>query len=237
MGTRSIGPNSNRSLERCRDRCGFTFLYSLALRADGTVVAWGLSSEVAALPAGISNVVRIAAGWTTSLALQADGHVVAWSSSNANGEANVPLGLANVVAIVCGDRHNLALVGSGPPVTSAVANNAGVDASGFHVSVPSQSGRVYRLEYKNAFGEPNWTPLPLVAGNGGNWYFLILIRVQTSAITGCGVGEEFEEGADFADSFQRICAICGPHRVGQDRALKSAWILGENALKTPVNFP
>ena len=30
----------------------------------------------------------------------------------------------------------------------------------------TESGRVYRLEYKNSLADPNWTALPLVAGNG-----------------------------------------------------------------------
>ena len=36
----------------------------------------------------------------------------------------------------------------------------------FGVSLPSQSGKVYVLEYKNAVSDTNWTLLPLVPGNG-----------------------------------------------------------------------
>jgi hypothetical protein len=32
--------------------------------------------------------------------------------------------------------------------------------------MPTESGRGYRLEYKNLPSDSNWTALPLVAGNG-----------------------------------------------------------------------
>src|SRR5580692_4663079 len=51
--------------------------YSLALRSDGTVVAWGNNTFV---PAGLSNVVAIATGYDFLLALQSDGTVVAWGA-------------------------------------------------------------------------------------------------------------------------------------------------------------
>lgn len=45
--------------------------HNLALRSDGTVVAWGdNSSNQTNVPAGLSNVVAIAAGQETSLALK-----------------------------------------------------------------------------------------------------------------------------------------------------------------------
>jgi hypothetical protein len=53
--------------------------HSMALKADGTVVAWGKNmyheSEV---PLGLDGVVAISAGLDHSLALKADGTVVAW---------------------------------------------------------------------------------------------------------------------------------------------------------------
>ena len=39
-------------------------------------------------------------------------------------------------------------------------------ADGFTVSLPTQSGRVYALEYKASLEDAAWTPLPLVAGTG-----------------------------------------------------------------------
>src|SRR5687767_3244865 len=48
--------------------------HSLALKQDGTVVAWGQTS----VPAGLSNVVAVAAAADNSLALKSDGTVVGW---------------------------------------------------------------------------------------------------------------------------------------------------------------
>ena len=50
---------------------------SLALRADGTLVAWGLGQSI--LPAGLSGVVSIGSAGDRFLALKADGTGVAWA--------------------------------------------------------------------------------------------------------------------------------------------------------------
>jgi alpha-tubulin suppressor-like RCC1 family protein len=69
---------------------------SLALKNDGTVVAWGNEPDAgsAHVPAGLSNVVAISAGRQHYLALRRDGAVLSW------GTANEPSGLSNIVAIV-----------------------------------------------------------------------------------------------------------------------------------------
>jgi hypothetical protein len=38
--------------------------------------------------------------------------------------------------------------------------------NGLSLKVPSQSGRVYQLQYKNSADDANWTSLALVAGSG-----------------------------------------------------------------------
>jgi hypothetical protein len=139
----------------------------LALKADGTVFAWyGTSGTY--VPS-LSNVVAIAAGEYHSVALKADGTVVAWliNTSEDYGQATVPTNLTNVVAIAAGGFHTLALVGDGPPGLRAPMANPAVGAGGFSVSVPSQSGRVYALEYKNQLTDGAWTALPLAAGTRG----------------------------------------------------------------------
>jgi hypothetical protein len=53
--------------------------HSLALRPDGTVVAWGWNDDGQTnMPAGLKDVVQVAAGEKHSLALRADGTLVAW---------------------------------------------------------------------------------------------------------------------------------------------------------------
>jgi alpha-tubulin suppressor-like RCC1 family protein len=140
--------------------------HSLVAKADGSVVAWGdnFESELN-VPGGLSNVVAIAAQYY-SLALKAGGTVVAWGYNN-YGQTNVPPGLAHVLAIGAGWHHSLALVGDGLPALHATLSNPTWSADGFSVELPTQSGRVYALEYKNSVTDNNWTALPLVAGNGG----------------------------------------------------------------------
>jgi len=73
--------------------------YALALKQDGTVVlCWG----VAGVPAGLSNIVAIAASeWDVdALALKRDGTVVEWS--NRGGSISQSPGLSNVVAVASG---------------------------------------------------------------------------------------------------------------------------------------
>jgi len=64
----------------------------------------------------------------------------------------------------------MALIGNGPPVTQALLSNPHLGATNFNLSLPTQSGRVYLLEYKNSLVDDTWTPLPLVAGNGGTLF-------------------------------------------------------------------
>jgi hypothetical protein len=92
------------------------WVHSLALRADGTVAAWGNNDYGQTdVPPGLSHVVAIAAGDSHSLALKADGTVVVWGW-NGEGEADVPAGLSNVVAVAGGYEHCLALQADGTVV-------------------------------------------------------------------------------------------------------------------------
>lgn len=140
--------------------------FDLTLLADGTVVAWGQNAYgQATVPAGLTDAVAIAAGNSDSMALRADGTVIAWGY-NVDGATNVPSALSNVVAISAGAFHNLARVGSGPLAVQTPVANPSKSASGFSLVVPSQSGRVYALEYKVNLNDANWTSLPLTAGTG-----------------------------------------------------------------------
>lgn len=140
--------------------------HNLAEKADGTVVHWGVNLfGVGNVPASASNVVGIAAGGSHNCVLRADGTVLVWGANNL-GQTNTPAALTNVQAIAASGNFTLALVHSGPPVLQAPLTNPRLGSDGFAVSAPSKRGRVYRLEYKNSIAETEWTPLPLVAGNG-----------------------------------------------------------------------
>ncbi|MBE0545608.1 MAG: hypothetical protein IH623_30120 [Verrucomicrobia bacterium] len=134
--------------------------FSLALKANGTVVRWGNNATI---PTGLTNVVAIAAGDDYSLALKADGTVVGWGN-NSSGQTTIPAGLTNVVAIAAGKDHSLALktdgtvVGWGvnlfgqttipPGLTNVVAIAAGI----YHNLALKADGTVVGWGY-NDFGQ------------------------------------------------------------------------------------
>jgi hypothetical protein len=144
------------------------FERSVALRSDGTVVAWGRNeSGEWNVPSDATSVVAVASGPSYNLALRADGTVVAWPRGVYSPAATeVPTGLTNVTAVAAGSFQSLAIIGNGRPVEHASLRHASMDANGFSVSVPTQSGRVYVLEYKDSLADAEWTRLPLVAGSG-----------------------------------------------------------------------
>jgi alpha-tubulin suppressor-like RCC1 family protein len=85
----------------------------LALRADGTVVAWGNNSNGQTnVPASATNIVAVAAGGSHSLALRADGTLLTWGNGT-GGNLNIPSTLSNVVAIAAGRLHSLAIRSDG----------------------------------------------------------------------------------------------------------------------------
>ena len=97
--------------------------------APGTVVVWGdTSHNQTSVPAGLSDVTAMAAGYWHSLALKSDGTVVAWGS-NFYGQTSVPAGLSGVTAIAAGYYHSLALVTdmTTPAISARVAGARGDD--------------------------------------------------------------------------------------------------------------
>ncbi len=109
--------------------------HSLALLANGTVMAWGENasgqlgdgtntmSEVPVAVEGLTGVKAIAAGYDHSLALLSNGTVMAWGANEAGqlgdasfNESNVPVavqGLTKVTAVSAGDEYSVALLSNG----------------------------------------------------------------------------------------------------------------------------
>ncbi len=74
----------------------------------GKVVAWGQNTYAQGLvPATVSNVIAVAAGYTHNLALRVDGSVAAWGQ-NTYAQCTVPASASNVVSIAAGAYHSLA---------------------------------------------------------------------------------------------------------------------------------
>jgi alpha-tubulin suppressor-like RCC1 family protein len=112
--------------------------HALALKSDGTVVAWGDNAGgQCSVPSGLSNVVEISAGNSHSLARKADGTIVGWGIGL--GKIPTPMDIAGMglsgyraVAIRAGDKASLALY-----------ENTQVSA-----------GTIYSSSFKDSYGNP-----------------------------------------------------------------------------------
>lgn len=84
--------------------------HSLALKVNGTVVAWGNNSKGQTnVPEGLANVVAVAAGGHHSMALKLDATVVVWGDDSQDQITGMPEGLSGVVDIKAGLWHSMAL--------------------------------------------------------------------------------------------------------------------------------
>ncbi|MFN0080481.1 MAG: tail fiber domain-containing protein [Prosthecobacter sp.] len=83
--------------------------HSLAVKNDGTVVAWGWDSGGQSTVSGtLSGVTKVAGGYAFSLALKADGTLVAWGDASSL-QTTIPSGTTQITAIAAGASHALAL--------------------------------------------------------------------------------------------------------------------------------
>jgi len=85
--------------------------HTVALRGNGTVVAWGENaSHQADVPSALAGktVTAIAAGGFHTVALKEDGTVAAWGD-NTHGQCSAPTDLSGVMAIAAGHYHTVAL--------------------------------------------------------------------------------------------------------------------------------
>ncbi|KQO10688.1 RCC1 domain-containing protein [Paenibacillus sp. Leaf72] len=148
--------------------------HSVMLKADGTVVAWGLNSGGQTnVPRGLANVISVAAGSEHSLALKADGTVVGWGN-NSSGEITVPNELAagGVTAIAGGGGSSLALKADGTVVAWGQPGATNVPA-GLSDVVSIAAGSLFAMALKadgtivawgnNASGQ---TVIPNAAADG-----------------------------------------------------------------------
>jgi alpha-tubulin suppressor-like RCC1 family protein len=140
--------------------------HSVAMTSAGTVAAWGNNQYGQCIvPSGLSNVIAIAAGAYHTIALKKDGTVIAWGL-NEYGETTIPSGLTNVSAIAGGEYLSMALIGTAPPPLQAPITNPVLTSNAFTFTLPSQSGRIYDIEYKTNLTDTNWTSLSLTPGAG-----------------------------------------------------------------------
>ena len=109
--------------------------HTLALKTDGSVIAWGAGTAQAGefdfgqsiVPANaLSGIIAVAAGYSHSLALKSSGEVVGWGRSRYRVNVVPTNALSGVVAIAAGDEHSLALKVDG----SVIAWGAGTNSTG-----------------------------------------------------------------------------------------------------------
>ena len=118
--------------------------HSLALKADGTVIAWGTYIQSIApggwrqmyIPSGLSNVVAIAASALNCLALRNDSTLVRWGTLFSAGSSGELSGLSNVVGIADSGLYEFALQSN----TTAFAWYAGVNLQAIMTNVVAISG-------------------------------------------------------------------------------------------------
>ena len=121
--------------------------HSLAVTADGSVLAWGQNNyRQCQVPAGLENVVSVAAGYYHNLALRLDGKVFAWGARGSNfddknrGQTDVPQDLTDAVAIAAGPEYSMALHadgtvvswGNGPTVPPGLSGVVAIAAGARH---------------------------------------------------------------------------------------------------------
>jgi hypothetical protein len=112
------------------------------VRADGSVIAWGRNDNGQTnVPAGLSNVVAVAAGLAHNLALRADGILAAWGNNSA-GQTNVPSNLVNVAALSAGNYNTFTIANRRP------------NASVFNITAPANRDRTLTLSGFDAENEP-----------------------------------------------------------------------------------
>jgi hypothetical protein len=133
------------------------------------VVAWGgFNASQADVPAGLTNVVAVSAGYYHSLALKGNGTVVAWGYRDDYdfGQTNVPSGLNNVVAVSAGTFHSLAVKSDGTVAAWGYGsdgqtnvpnglNNVVAVAAGQRHSLALTSGGMVVAWGDNEFGQRN----------------------------------------------------------------------------------
>jgi alpha-tubulin suppressor-like RCC1 family protein len=160
----------------------------LALRANGTVVVWG-SNEYGQcdVPAGLGDVVQVAAGWH-SLALTRAGQVVSWGK-NDESQCDVPVGLGDVIQVDAGDFYSIALTRQGQVVAWGNNKYSQCDVPvGLSEVIQVTSGSNYSLALTRqgqvvAWGDNEYSQCDVPVGLGdviqvdaGDFYSIALTR-------------------------------------------------------------
>ena len=84
-------------------------VFSLGLKANGSIVGWGSNSERQLnIPSPNSEFVAVSGGWSHSLGLKANGTIITWGS-NKYGQLFVPFPNSDFIDVASGAYHNLGI--------------------------------------------------------------------------------------------------------------------------------
>ena len=197
---------------------------SFAVRADGTIVAWG-SGSITNLPTGASNVVAVAVapgGLIGGAALRADGSVF-----NA-GAPELPTALSNVVSVSVSDsRFGCALRSDGTVVSWGATPYSTVPAGLNHVTAIA-CGFYHSLALRNDGTVVGWgtglgTNVPssltnVTAMAAGNTHSLALKANGTVVAWGSGNGTNLPAGLT---NIVAVSASCSPQGQSLSLALRA----------------
>ena len=133
--------------------------YTVGLKRDGTIASWGFQST----PAGLTEVVGVAAGAGSVLALKSDGTVIGWGGNS--DQITLPSGLTDVVAISAGATNAIALKSDRTVVSWGSDAPQKIIPAGLNNVVAVAAGKYHQLALKadgtvvawggNYFGECN----------------------------------------------------------------------------------
>ncbi len=156
----------------------------MALRRDGSLVAWGATF----VPAGVSNVVAISAGWNHALAVLSNGTVQAWQEAGTF-YFTPPAGLSNVVATASGSFHALALkkdgtvTGWGQSAHGETNSPAGLSnvmrlAAGEETSLALRNDGTVFAWGRNEAGQTNTPNLTNICAIASGWRFNVALAYK-----------------------------------------------------------
>lgn len=208
--------------------------HALALRADGTVLAWGMrtESEPAMVPEGLDRVVAVAAGLRFDLALREDGSVVAWSPRvlhRTSPDMKPAVSIHNGVTWGCARHADGSLTrlpaGESVPLETGTVSSLGPlqdVAVGFSLVLGiSKEGRL--IVQGNSRGAP--VPESLTENGHGDLLSVACNHHEGAVLSRDGTLVVFGEA-------WRIAKLNGHHFPGADRVVR-AWPAGNFA----VHFP
>jgi alpha-tubulin suppressor-like RCC1 family protein len=160
--------------------------HTIALKMDGTIVAWGDNAcGQCTVPLGLTGVRAVAAGERHSMALKADGTVVVFGD-NGLGQCDVPPGLADGIAIAAGRSHCLALKSDGTVVAWGDNNLGQCEVpAGLHGVTAIAAGAVHSLALKSDGTMVVWGA---TSGENGNIYALRSVPPDAVGIVAIAAG-------------------------------------------------